>query len=80
MRDRHNPANEKPLYFELPVYSNRFLFAKALPLPSFLWKKKSFSLPFLLSCLWFCPTLFVPNCNSLPFSNNPFFFFFLLVK
>lgn len=31
MRDYHNPANEKPLYFKFPVSSVAFLFTAALP-------------------------------------------------
>lgn len=71
--DCPNLANEKPLYFELTVYTKRrFVYDKGSQLCPF-FSKGAFLLFVLLTCLWFYCSLRVLNCNSLLFPQiNPF--------
>lgn len=73
MKDCPNSANEKPLYFQLPVYTKRlFVYDNCSQLSPFL-SKRAFLLFVLLTCLWFYCSLCVLNCISLLFPQiNPF--------
>ena len=59
MRDCHDSASEKPLYFELPVSSNGlFVYNSPSQLPPLLYKRVNSPLRYL-ACMWFaivaCP-------------------------
>lgn len=72
-RSPNSPASENPLYFQLPVYSNGFFVYNCLPnLPPFLYKRTYYSFV-LWTCLWFCCSLLVQDCNSFLFPNKPIF-------
>lgn len=73
MRDSYSSANRKPLYFELPVYSNG-VFAYNSP-PNFSLssiKECSSSLFSRLVC-GFCYSLDIQGCNSLLIPNKLIF-------
>ena len=78
MRDSHNSANEKPLYFDLPVYSNGLFVYNSPPNFSLSSAKEHSSLlcsglvyGFSLPCLSWIAVLCCCQINA---------FFFLLVK
>ena len=62
VRDCHNSANEKPLYFKLSIPPMDSLFTIALPI-----------LKVLISLLYRYFHKTNPNCNSLLIRINPFF-------
>lgn len=71
--ETHNPDNEKPLHSISQFLPMDFLFITAPPNPLFLYKGTFFSFV-LQTCLWFCHSLPVLNCNSLLFLNEPTLF------
>lgn len=70
MRNCHNSASEKPLYFELPSLLQWALcLSQSSQFPPLLSKRMFFSFV-LHTCLWFCCSLLVPDCNSLLLLNK----------
>lgn len=67
MRDGHNAANEKSLYFKLPVSSNRLFVDNG---PSQV-HQRGFPPLLLWTCVWLAIGPQVPNCNSSLFPNKP---------
>lgn len=73
MRDYHNPDNEKPLDFELPVFSSGLFVYNTfsqLPLSSI----KESSSPWFSILDYGFVIAQVLNCNSLLFFNKSIFF------
>ena len=70
--ESHNSANEKPLHFQLPVYSNglsAYISCSQGPL-SYLKEPPGLV---LRTCPRFCCCLPIPGCNSLLFQTKPIF-------
>ena len=70
MKACYNSVNEKPLHFELPVFSNGLCLQQPLWTPSFLHKRIFFFFV-LWICTWFTIRPLIQNCNSLLFLNKP---------
>lgn len=68
----NNSANEKSLFFELPVYSTGLVVYNSLP-NSLLFSIKLGTSPLSFDCLRFCCSLFILDYNSLLFLNKTFF-------
>lgn len=65
-----DPANEKAPHFEFQVSSNGpLVYNSPSQLPLFLYAKMPLSFV-LWNRLWFCQSLLVLNCTSLPFLNK----------
>lgn len=70
----NSSANEKPLHLELPVYSSGRLICNSLfQLPPFSLKTGGSPLV-SRTCLQFCYSLSVPDCNSRSSPDEPIFY------